>query len=499
MRHRRFLGGARGTFHKIPADAQLKKIPPAAGSAIPTLHHGLDRVLFNPGVHFLRCPRTGLFNFPTHLLHPPVPESVSGISAFTSAQQDQKLHNRGTLLATRFVSSTSSATGLLSQIYFCLLGLDRGPGVSFLSESFLQAIRLVQPPSGAMNQIEFTAITKVPHCVVVTPHQTESGKTVYSLFTDPDAKQAVEEPGPGGGSEILMQMGHVFERQFTSSQADFARCLQNGAPGESSFSFSHTPNLLIRSQIDCIDDRLPGKTFDIKTRATLPLRFCPGAYKALSGYRLNSLYGVHNSFEREFFDMARSAFLKYAFQAHLGGMDGIFVAYHNVLEIFGFQYLPLAVLDEIIFGGSAGSKQIVSACVHLLDAVISAVHDQYPHGNLPYRVTFEVKKQNLMNVYVKSESPKVPFAQFSLGTYALVNGLRTPNLLIGAPRDSLEVNWSVQRVQSCISPAEYEAVRKRMQGYRHGLDKLGNIPGLPPASQQADESALAKMVGAWVE
>lgn len=30
-----------------------------------------------------------------------------------------------------------------------------------------------------------------------------------------------------------------------------------------------------------------------------------------------------------------------SFQARIGDMDGIFVAYHNTARVFGFQYLPL--------------------------------------------------------------------------------------------------------------------------------------------------------------
>ena len=44
---------------------------------------------------------------------------------------------------------------------------------------------------------------------------------------------------------------------------------------------------------------------------------------------------------RRFYDMTRSAFLKYSMQVRIGNMDGIFVAYHNTARIFGFQYISL--------------------------------------------------------------------------------------------------------------------------------------------------------------
>ena len=42
-----------------------------------------------------------------------------------------------------------------------------------------------------------------------------------------------------------------------------------------------------------------------------------------------------------YFDLIKSAMLKFTMQVRIGMMDGIFVAYHNTDRIFGFQYLPL--------------------------------------------------------------------------------------------------------------------------------------------------------------
>ena len=42
-----------------------------------------------------------------------------------------------------------------------------------------------------------------------------------------------------------------------------------------------------------------------------------------------------------YFDLIKSAMLKFTMQVRIGMMDGIFVAYHNTDRIFGFQSLPL--------------------------------------------------------------------------------------------------------------------------------------------------------------
>ena len=88
-------------------------------------------------------------------------------------------------------------------------------------------------------------------------------------------------------------------------------------------------SFVMRSQLDSYDGRLPGTgVFDIKTRAALPLRIDTLNFqvrvrsfpfsvlntpvsKENSGYQIRSLHGTLESFDREYYDMIRSAFLKY--------------------------------------------------------------------------------------------------------------------------------------------------------------------------------------------
>lgn len=57
--------------------------------------------------------------------------------------------------------------------------------------------------------------------------------------------------------------------------------------------------------------------------------------------------GASHSYEKEHFDLMRAAFIKYGFQSRIGGMSGVFVAYHNLKSIFGYQFLPQSVLDSV--------------------------------------------------------------------------------------------------------------------------------------------------------
>ena len=75
---------------------------------------------------------------------------------------------------------------------------------------------------------------------------------------------------------------------------------------------SQSDKLVLRSQLDCFDSRLPGTgVFDIKTRAVTSIRHDQLNFKESSGYQIRTLNGLNQSFEREYYDLIRSAFLKY--------------------------------------------------------------------------------------------------------------------------------------------------------------------------------------------
>jgi hypothetical protein len=51
--------------------------------------------------------------------------------------------------------------------------------------------------------------------------------------------------------------------------------------------------------------------FELKTRATAPLRYDIGNYIDYLDYNIVKFKGQHSSFEREFYDLIRGGFLKY--------------------------------------------------------------------------------------------------------------------------------------------------------------------------------------------
>ena len=87
-------------------------------------------------------------------------------------------------------------------------------------------------------------------------------------------------------------------------------------------------------------------------------------------------------------------------------MDGIFLAYHNTAEIFGFQYLPMELMDEVLFGntatGDAVYRLILDTFAHTLDTICQQYHE-----NSDVRITFvlnrECSKLSLFSESIESE------------------------------------------------------------------------------------------------
>ncbi|KAJ4482211.1 mitochondrial protein Pet127-domain-containing protein [Lentinula aciculospora] len=96
------------------------------------------------------------------------------------------------------------------------------------------------------------------------------------------------------------------------------------------------------------------------------------------------------SFEREYFDLIRSAFLKYQFQVRIGDMDGVFVAYHNTARMFGFQYIPLEEMDQRLFGVAPGvGDRVFQKCMETLELVSDEIITCFPGQSV--KCTFETQ------------------------------------------------------------------------------------------------------------
>jgi hypothetical protein len=83
-------------------------------------------------------------------------------------------------------------------------------------------------------------------------------------------------------NQLTHEQGRILEKRLTTETDDFNRFLrtapESAVPqGErterEAYRYQKVGSLLMRSQLDCHDPRLPGHgVFDIKTRACLPIR-----------------------------------------------------------------------------------------------------------------------------------------------------------------------------------------------------------------------------------
>jgi hypothetical protein len=303
----------------------------------------------------------------------------------------------------------------------------------------------------------------------------------------------------------LSKLGHTLERFLTESPENFSKMLLKNKNESNSgfeedlmtqdgggvFHYTQCGEMLLRSQIDCMDPRLPRRTFDLKTRATMPIRLDLLNYTKYLHYRLSKQHGLSESFERELYDMARSAFLKYNLQARIGNMDGIFVAFHNTAELFGFQYMPREYIDEILFGSAAAGdlafKYLLASYNHLLAVAMAEVPKEHVA-----RLTFSLSKDyNKLNLFVEHFQeypsdrrqilpPAPDYRQYTLSMLSRVNGVRVeafpgvPDQDLCSTSASLSTQLNISQVAH-PQRADFEQVRLKCGEGRLSTEDMGSV------------------------
>ena len=208
---------------------------------------------------------------------------------------------------------------------------------------------------------------------------------------------------------LLTTLGKSLEKFLTSPPDEYAKhkrvnSWKLGAEAreqQEAYHYAQSPKFLLRSQLDCYDERLPKRTFDLKTRAVVSIRNDRANYAEGCGYQIRFARGLWESFEREYWDMVRAAFLKYNFQARIGHMDGIFVAYHNTSEIFGFQYIDLEEMNLRLFGSNEMGDKAYHMSIGLLERILDVATENFPNETLS--ITMETRP-GTGNMYVMVES-----------------------------------------------------------------------------------------------
>ncbi|KIK93091.1 hypothetical protein PAXRUDRAFT_534427 [Paxillus rubicundulus Ve08.2h10] len=411
----------RRTEGYIPDDGSVEKCTsvlediesPSEHKPIAQLAHGLDRVLFNPGVHWLQDPRSRVYNFTPWIESiPKVTDfAFERITGFVRSSEDADLHTLAKRHKRPFAGSTSSLTGILSHVYFLISG-DRDVDTTTLSRAF------------ALEPTSFTPGQRMPTSVILNYKE-----GVWSIDAD-KADELAEK-------NVLTWMGTMLEKFLTFSEGEFKMLLRStpaeggtegGGPRREAYRYAMSDRLVLRSQLDCVDSRLPGTgVFDIKTRAAVPIRLDMLNYEENSGYLIKTLTGALESFEKEYYDLIRSAFLKYSFQARIGNMDGVLIAYHNTARLFGFQYVSVEEMEATLYGPGNGTR-VFNKCVMLLEKVLSDITGVY--GERSVRCTFETRERSQqLNVWIEpaewdeqAEGKPCPIAQLDIQVASFLQG-----------------------------------------------------------------------------
>jgi hypothetical protein len=381
-------------FSKLEADklrtvkAEDLAITPIDENVVPVpgLSHDLSRVLFNPGVYQLQDPRSRVYNFDPYLQHiMPVTEfDFNALKDYITSSKDDTLSKIASQRGQKYVGSSSSMTGMLVHFHF-LLSHWREINLNTLSRGFPEKLT------------SFTAIQRAPSAIFLR----------YK-----DGHYAIDADKEHDSANILMSLGKSLEKLFTLEKDEFERYRKSNQTEFSeeersvpeSYHYSEMANFLMRSQLDAHDPRLPGTgMFDLKTRAVVSIRMNTSRHEDGLGYQIKERFGGWESYEREFFDMIRSAFLKYSLQVRMGRMDGIFVAFHNVERIFGFQYVSLPELDLHLHGQSDTilGDQEFKISLALLDEVFERATKKYPEQSL--RFHFETRNTVTPLMYIFAE------------------------------------------------------------------------------------------------
>ncbi|RHZ51871.1 Pet127 family protein [Aspergillus thermomutatus] len=373
-----------GVFHSEELSVTPLKIQTPS---VPRLSFGLDRVLFNPGVYHLRDPRSRVFNFDPYLgsIMPVTEFDFDALKEYITSSRDETLRGIAAKEKKKYVGSSSSMTSVLSHFHY-LLSSWRPIDARTLSQGFPDKLRT------------FTRLLRAPAAMFL---RYQDG--AYAIDADKEFESA----------NILMNLGKSLEKLLTLPKEDFERYRRTStnkiSPEEEqaipeAYHYSTMGDFVMRSQLDAYDPRLPGTgMFDLKTRAVVSIRMDVRNFEHGLGYEIRNRFGSYESYEREYFDMIRAAFLKYSLQVRIGRMDGIFVAFHNIERIFGFQYVSLPEMDQSLHGQSdtALGDAEFQLSIALWNKILDKATAKFPKKSL--RFHFETRDAQTPFMYIFAE------------------------------------------------------------------------------------------------
>lgn len=358
----------------------------------PELSCDLIQVVKQPGIYPLSSIKA-LTSSSLHLLEKlPTPEEIhlDRLDTYMKPHDDPNLKKLMSQHKLKYSSSTSGISETLAHFFYKLTNF-KSPHFYNLSESYVN------------EPLRFMMFQRKPSSIV--------------LLKNPNGTYGINNNSVFETREefILLKMGKYMEKLFTSQPEEFeAKYLKSKSISTDEvnqvmekevdyFKFIRYGKILLRSQIDCGGKDKNGNdiVFEIKTRAVAPIRYDVHNYLDYLDYDLNSLHGKHSSYEREFYDLIRGAFLKYLFQLKIGGMNGALISYHNTQRIYGFEYITLADMERRILGNSNFSDVIFKASLKLLQETLDKIVEDFPNEDQLHIGFFANEWKGTLDVFVE--------------------------------------------------------------------------------------------------
>lgn len=358
---------------------------------VPRLSYGLDRVLFNPGVYHLQDPRSRVFNFDPYLarIMPTNEFDFNALKAYITSSKDTTLINMAAEHKKKYTGSTSSMTSTLAHFHY-LLSSWRKINPAVISRNF-------KPDSE-----NYTKILRAP---------------AATFLHYKDGTYAIDADKQFDTANVLSMLGKSMEKLLTLPKEEFEKYRRTKSQelsdeeknGPEAYHYTTMGDFMMRSQLDAYDPRVLGTgMFDLKTRAVVSIRMDAQGFQKGVGYEIRGRFGQWESFEREYYDMIRAAFIKYSLQVRMGRMDGIFVAFHNTERIFGFQYIPLSEMDLALHGSTdltLGHREY-KASIHILNEILDKAIERYPKQTLRIHVETRPSDPPVMYFFAKPVTPE---------------------------------------------------------------------------------------------
>lgn len=355
--------------HIYAEEYDLKKLEDCSLAASftrpPHLFHNLEKIVRTEGIY-----PSDQFPKEARICPKITPELYKRFTNYTRPSNDKLLHSVTTAEKCKYMTGSSSLTESLQQLYYVISNF-KSPDITGLGKNY-----------DHLNMNYMSAYRK---------------PTTFLLRKLPGGIYAIDgDKGPiDENAQILLMGGIVLEGLFTTEPTIFARLCdltKEISPMDKevieassrSFRFRKIGNLIVRSQIDCeaLDEEGNPFVFEIKTRATAPIRYDLNNYFKYLDYKLTKRNGLHSSYEREYFDLIRSILLKYFFQIKIGKMDGAFIAHHNTDEIFGYEYVKIDEIEKRLFGCAEISEQVLKICLAMFQDILDDVTSKYPNDEL---------------------------------------------------------------------------------------------------------------------